>query len=341
MNAVLPAMSIWRHDLSSCLQDALATVLLHHGRQPELVLGAVWDFYYPPGDMRSEEYYYPCRWPSLGQSLAPYHPITSRWHFPANAAAGWQEVREAILRGAPAIVAVDNYFLPFRPAYGDVHTNHLIIVYGFDEAAGEAYVLENKPPYFNGAVSLDNLSAARDSYNPSLHDRDLFYTNNPIGNRWLEFDIAQPFPELTRAWVREVVAANLKRYRSPSTDGAYSGMTGLAGWLADAAERVMGPTSSAALNELYVVGWACQQATGLHADFLTAAGHQLAWPRLVEIGRQVDRLAHHWSDLRMLGAHGGGEPAMVLPRVARRSRQLLNDQDLVLDEFDLLLGETP
>lgn len=342
MRNVLPDVEFWRHDLSSCLQDCLATLLIQRGHDPVPALGAAWSFSYPPGDVRHEEYYYPCPDGDLARSVLPYHPVTSSWRTPADEGSAWPDVRAEVDEGRPAIVAVDNYHLPFRPAYGDVHTNHLIVVYGYDEAAGEAHVLDSKPPRYQGPVGLDELGRARGSDNPALHDRDLFYTQQPIRGSWLQVHVGDRFPEVTLEWVLEVIARNVDGFQSPERDGVFSGLEGLRGYLADVADRSGAANGSgandgpAAMDELYVVGWAAQQCAGLHADFLAAAGQRFHELRLVELGREVDRIAHHWSDLRMLGAHCRGEPAAAERRIRGRSARLGADLEDVLARMELL-----
>lgn len=338
---ILSPVEIWRHDLTSCLQDDVATVLLYAGQDPVVALGAAWEFYYPEGDYRREEYYFPCRDPQNPvASLAPFHPVTSKWHTPCDGEEGWEQVKESLSKGIPAIIAVDNYYLPFRPAYQDVHTNHLIVLYGIDEEAGVVHVLDNKPPQFNATIPIDVLHAARRSVNPGS-DRSLyFYTNNPIESRWLEVKVTGEFPQVTKEWVRGVIAENLKGFRDRTESGVYRGQQGLADYLAAIVQRAKGPEGPDVMDELYVVGWAVQQQTALHGDFLIKVGRDLGWHRLAEIGRDVNALAHHWSDLRMLGAHNRHCAADVTERIARRAAMLLNEQERVLQQLEWVLDDS-
>jgi hypothetical protein len=126
-------IEFWYRDVVSCLQSTLATVLLRAGHEPVEVLGAHWEFLYQPGTVRSEEFYFPCRYPGdPARSLAPGHPITSRWIFPASAGDPLAEIRAELSAGRAIIAGVDNFHLPFRPAYGDVHAAHLLVVTGLD-----------------------------------------------------------------------------------------------------------------------------------------------------------------------------------------------------------------
>lgn len=331
---ILSPISAWYHDLCSCLQTCVGSVLRYHGQDPVIALGAAWDFYYLPGEFRREEYYYPTRWGNPGASLAPYHRVTSRWHQPPDAEAGWREVREAIRGGTPAIVAVDNYYLPFRPAHRDVHTNHLIVVHGYDDAARAAYVLETTPPYFQGPLDAAILRAARTSQNPIVGDRDLFYTSTPIRNRWLEVRVDQETPTLTREWVTDVVSTNVARFHAAADGPALSGLFGLRTYLDAFPDRLAGPDGTAAAEELYVFGWAVQASTALHADFLATAGRRLEWRRLTETGRHVGRLAHSWTAVRIMAAHGRLRTAELGPRLTRRTAALVADYEKVLADLE-------
>lgn len=331
---LIPEMSLWRHDLCECLHNCLGILLLHHRRDPALVLGAVWDFYYPPGDVRPEEYYYPCRWPTLAGSIAPYHPLTSCWHVPADAQQGWLQVKESILRGRPAIVAVDNYYLPFRPAYQDVHTNHVLVVYGFDEQADSVFVMDPSPPAFQGSIRLEALMAARSSQNPALHERDLFFTNRPIANRWLEVEVGEAFPTLTRSWVQSVLQTNAQRFRAPGESAGYSGMAGMARYFGQGALDAVQARGAQAMDELVLVSVAFQEATALHADFLKAAGQRLDWWELIEASRQVDLIAHDCTPLRIMAAKGRTHPQELRTRLAARFHRLLCDHAMVLGNLE-------
>jgi hypothetical protein len=334
MRVILPDMALWRHDLCECLHNCLGILLLYYQQDPALVLGAVWDFYYPPCDVRPEEYYYPCRWPTLAGSIAPYHPLTSRWHEPADGEQGWQQVKASIQRGRPAIVAVDNYYLPFRPAYQDVHTNHVLVVYGFDEQAESVFVMDPSPPAFQGSIRLAALQAARSSPNPALHARDLFFTNQPIANRWLEVEVGEPFPVLSRAWVASVLRANGQRFRESGAAEAFSGSGGMAQYFGEGALDYVRSRGTPAMDELVLVSVAFQEATALHADFLKAVGQRLDWWELIEASRQVDLIAHDCTPLRIMAAKGRGNPAAMSARLVSRFQRLLCDHAAVVGNLE-------
>lgn len=327
----LPGIGYWRHDLGHCLQATFGVLLRFHGADPLDVLGSAWQFGYRAGDVRREEYYFPCLRGSLAASLAPYHPVSSRWHEPVDAEQGWQQVRDAVAAGRPVAVAADNFHLPFRPAYRDVHTNHLLVVYGF--TARRVLVADPVPPRFQGEITIAELTAARDSDNPVRHDRDLFFTATPIANRWLELSLDGPLPELTPTRLRTVLAANLTSWRQPDTGGPqYHGLAGQARFLADAADRLAADDPTV-VDETFVVAGVALAVTGLHGDFLAAAAERFDDPALRELARRVDRIAHHWSAVRISTATGRTDGAAAARSLRERADTLVNDHSDVLDEL--------
>ena len=332
MRVELAPVGYWRHELSHCLHTTAGVLLGFHGLDPVHVLGAGWGFDYRPGDVRSEEYYLPGAAEDLFGGLAPHHRIHSRWHTPTDAEEGRRQVREALMAGTPVAVAADNFHLPFRPAYRDVHTNHLMVLYGFDDTTGDVFVADPVPPAFQGTIPLAALTAARDSGNPVVHDRDMFFTANPIGNRWLEVDVDADQPVLDLPFVRGVVTSNLAGFRAPDAAGATGGLAGLRRFLTDAFDRL--PADPAVGDEVFVVVGPVLAVTGLHAEFLRDAGRRFGDTRLLELAREVDRVAHHWSALRIAVATAGPERASSVPGLLRRTAALLDAYDHVLDGLE-------
>jgi hypothetical protein len=333
VTATLVPVRAWRHELAGCLHACMATLLASHGVDPLEALGAGWGFYYRPGDVRREEYYFPCRpGVSLLESLAPHHPVRSRWRQPDDAAEGWIQVRERLRAGEPVAVAVDNFHLPFRPAYRDVHTNHMIMVHGFDDRQGTVQVLDAVPPSFEGAITVEQLTAARDSSNPVRHDRDMFFTDNPIANRWLEVEVAhEHLPSFDRAAVRGAIEANLAGFGAAVSPGAWEGHDGQAGFLNDVVERLAAGGEIA--DELFVLAGAVLAVSALHADWLVLVGRCFDLPAFVELGRRVERVAHHWTAIRIMAARSRWGQTTAA-QLSRRCRTLSAEQELVLAELE-------
>ncbi|WP_231626746.1 BtrH N-terminal domain-containing protein [Streptomyces apocyni] len=326
MRVELAPVAPWRHELGHCLHATAGVLLAHRGLDPQIVLGAGWGFHYP-GDLRREEYYLPGHAEDLFAGLAPHHGLHSRWHTPAGPDEGWQEVRAELCAGRPVAVAADNFHLPFRPAYRDVHTNHLMVVHGFDDEAGEAYVTDPVPPAYQGPLPLAALTAARDSGNPVRHDRDMFFTANPIGNRWLSWEATDPQPPFTPEFVAEVVARNVRGLTDPA-DRRTSGLPGLRAYLDGAWERL--PDAPDVVDEVFIVAGPVLAVSGLHGDFLDRAGREFGDRRLRELARLVARVTHHWSALRIAVATARTDRAAALPALRRRSDRVIVSYEQVL-----------
>jgi hypothetical protein len=328
----------WRHDLVGCLWTSAATILAFNGAPVLGTLGAAWGFRHLPDDLRREEYYYPCP-PSVSlyQAIAPYHPVRSSWHEPEDAAQGWTQARDMVASGQPVVVAADNFYLPFRPAYQDVHTNHMVVFYGFDEARGTARVLDAVPPKFNGEITIAEFTAARDSGNPQLHDRDMFFTDNPLANRWLEIEVDTPaFPPYDLDTITGTIRKNLDGFSARGNGHGYAGIAGQAACLDDLASRLAG--GEKIRDELFLVAGAVLANTALHADWLALAARTTGIRAFAEAGRDVERVAHHWTAIRIMSAltqTGEASPT----RLRRRFSALLSDQARVLAKLDDLVTD--
>ena len=327
MRVLLDDMDFWFHELCSCLQDCFGTLLQRRTADQVATMGAAWWFYHDAAQVRTEEFYYPARRPTLGENLLPFHQVHAQWRTPADVESGWQDIRASIIDGRPAIVAVDNFHMPIRPAFGDVHSAHLMVVWGFDDEAKEVYLLESTPPQYAGPVPLEDFTRARSSGNESRPDtRDYFFTDSSIRGRWIDVTVGD-FPAIDREWVAEVVTTNVRGFTEPGADRA--GLTGLERWLTGVCERAAGG-DGAALSELYTVGWAAQSTAALHADFLREMGIRFDCDPLRYAGRSVDRLASQWTPLRILGAHGSTNGVSYAEQLWERSQRFVADhQDAV------------
>ncbi|MEO7260450.1 MAG: BtrH N-terminal domain-containing protein [Jatrophihabitantaceae bacterium] len=334
MRVELDGIHPWRHDLAGCLHACAATLVSHAGYAPLEALGAGWHFYYQLGDLRSEEYYFPCPdGRSLLSSLAPFSPISSCWRWPRDTEQGWHEVREHLLTGSPAAVAVDNFELPFRPAYQDVHSNHLVVVYGFDDESHSALVLDAIPPFFRGELPLPVLAAARESGNRVSHERDMFFADNPIGNRWLQLlTDSAPAGDGSPAGF---LARNLKDFQAAAEPGSYRGRDGVARFLDEMSTRLEGGQPIA--DELFVVAGVALATTAVHADWVADTGRRLGLAGWPELARQIERVAHHWTAVRIMGSLSRtGE--VTAQRLRGRRAALLSDLDRALAGVETVLA---
>ena len=332
MKVELGPVRPWRHDLGHCLHATLGVLLGFANVAPLEVLGAAWSFFYRPRNVRREEYYWPCRNGDLAASVCPYHGVRSRWHHPPGAEEGVAEVHAAVAAGAPVAVAVDNFYLPFRPAFRDVHTNHLLTVYGFDDEARHALVADAVPPRYQGPLALSDFVAARGSSNPIRHDRDLFFTANPIAHRWLEVDVPARMPALDAEFLRFVVESNLRGFGARGADDAYEGIEGAHRFLVDALARL--GRGEAVVDEVFIVSGTALAAAGVHADYLLLAADRFGSFALVEAARAVERVASHWAALRIALAELRDVSAPRLEGIRRRVEALVRDHRSALARLE-------
>lgn len=190
------------------------------------------------------------------------------------------------------------------------------------------------------ALYSSELTAARDSGNPQLHDRDMFFTDNPLGNCWLEIEVeTAAFPPFDLDTIKQMIRRNLDGFAaSPDGrgNGGYSGMAGQAAYLDDLAGRLEGGQNIR--DELFLVAGAVLASTGLHADWLALAAGAVGIPALAEAGRDVERIAHHWTAIRIMSAlTPAGEVSPV--RLRRRFSALPSDQARVLARLDDLVTD--
>jgi hypothetical protein len=313
-----PAPTFWVRDLISCLHATFATVVARAGADPLEVLGAAWRFLHIPGDVRPEEFYFPCvdggadgTHGDLGQALAPHHALHARWWRPADPDDPWAEIRDCLRQGRVVIAAVDNFYLPFRPAFGDVHAAHLVIVFGVDTMRGVVHVLDAMPPAFQGAVPMDAFLRAWGSVNPT-DVQDAFFSNSRIDRRCLDVWIEAPAPTLTPDLLGDFLRTDQDVWSASAS--AQSGLSGLAAFSDDLLARCASGDADA-LRELYPFGWGMQAQASLHGELLRRCGRAWRDPGLAGAGRAVEAVAHAWTGLRMTGAHGLADPRAALPDI--------------------------
>jgi hypothetical protein len=312
----------WYRDPVSCLQSTLATVLLAAHTEPLPVLGLRWEFLFVPGDVRPEEFYYPCRFEDdLARSLAPYHPLRSSWWSPAPEEDPLAELARRAEGGELPIAAVDNYHLPFRPAFHDVHAAHLVVVYAVDRERDEVGVSDAQPPAFRGSVPAEDFLAAWGSANPA-DTEDAFFSDSEIGRRCLSVEIEGPIPPLDAERLRTALEENLA--------GFVTGLADLGRYVDDLEARTLA-AERRPLEELYAFGWGMQAQTYLHGELLRETGAGWSVPELAEAGRAVHEVASAWTGLRMTGAHALGAPAAAAADLRRHGNRLRRRYEAALE----------
>ena len=313
-------VELWYRDTLSCLQSTLATLLLHAGEDPLGYLGLGWEFLYLPGDVRPEEFYWPCRHPAdLAQSVMPHHPITSQWHV-AQEADPIADLEAELAEGRLPLIAVDNFHLPFRPAYQDVHSEHLLVVYDIDRAAGTVSVSDAQPPDFRGPLAMETLRRAW-YVGPSTNKQNIFFSRDEGDGtaRWISVRLDTPFPALTPERLAEALRANLQRFINPPDER--SGLAGLRLFCDVLVEGARGGDGRT-LADTYTFGWGPQAQTSLHGELLRERGKAWRLPKLTEAGRHVEHVAHLWTAVRVHSAHNQSRPVEAAGQLVRHTRRL-------------------
>jgi hypothetical protein len=327
---------LWYRDVVSCLQSTLAMVLIRLGHEPVEVLGSHWEFLFQPGTVRSEEFYYPCRLPGdPARSLAPEHPITSHWLHPASTADPYAEIRAELGAGRPVIAAVDNFHLPFRPAFGDVHAAHLLLVTGLDEARGRIRVCDAQPPAFAGALDLEVFGRAWSSANPR-DVQDAFFSDSGIDRRLLTVRVGEDFPKADAEFLHATLTENLRLFTAEHDPADPVGLGGLAGVQAFTEGLVAGALAGepGVLEDAYPFGWGMQAQSALHGEFLRRWGVEHDVPAVREAGRRAESVAHAWTGVRVTAAHGRTDPAAAAADLTRHARTLRHSYELAVEAVE-------
>ncbi len=321
--ALRTAAGLWCRDVISCTWATLAEHVARAGRDPLHVLGPHWEFRFRPGDVRSEEFYFAGAWPEdLARSLAPESGIGSRWHRADDDEDPLAELAAHTDAGRPVIAAVDNYHLPFRPAYHDVHAAHLVVVHAVDRDAGTVTVSDAMPPAFAGTITAADFRDSWESVNPG-DEQDAFFSDSRIDRRYLTVTVPER-PALDLLGLGHALDGNVRGFTGAAAHGPEGDWTGLAGlgrFLTDLRERTAAGDGQA-LRDAYPFGWGMQAQAGLHGELLRRFGAEHDVPALREAGRRVEAVAHAWTGVRLCAAHGHPDPLAALPELDAHATRL-------------------
>jgi hypothetical protein len=158
------------------------------------LLGVCWVFNpFDPGRPAIAEFDLPMPWRHLATPLARFSGVLLE-HFtddPAN------DAYDRVELGQPVIVAVDSHDLPYRPAYGRVHSARTVIVTGIDRAAGAAEIRDVWMPHYAGPVALADLERARASCVPHEPSREPLFAGCPLHRGWWTLALSSNAPIAT------------------------------------------------------------------------------------------------------------------------------------------------
>jgi pimeloyl-[acyl-carrier protein] synthase len=163
----------------------------------QALLGARWSFALPQAAVRQELTEYtlplgPVRFPEkvlerTGLRILEHHgdaPVSLHHH---------------LSTGEPAVVVVDSFFLPYRPAFGRVHSSRTIVVRR-GRHIGEAWVDDPWGPTYKGPIPMVELGRARHSPVPLQRNLEPIFAGRPTGGEWLSVDVTPMHVADPAAW---------------------------------------------------------------------------------------------------------------------------------------------
>jgi len=167
-------------------------------RSAALLMGLRWGFGLPPAESLRDlmEYSLPASPEPCSELLARRGGLRIRQH------AGSEETAldDHLEAGKPAIVAIDAFYFPFRPAFRRVHSARTAVV--VRRGDGELEIRDGWAPPICETVSRELLDEARFSAVPRDLDREPLFSGTPIGGTWFEVEIKPATFEDVGRWMR-------------------------------------------------------------------------------------------------------------------------------------------
>ncbi len=193
----------------------------------QVLLGARWGFGYPAEDARSalSEYSFPL-------SPRPYVAMLKArtgLHVTPHATPEADALHAHLASGRPAVVAVDSYFLPYRPAFRRVHS-HRTIIAKRGRRADEVWVVDSWMPVYEGPLPLADLERSRHSDVPLDAASEPVYAGVPVQGEWFSVTVPARATETDDWCRRSLVRELLDDWHSSQCDA--SGRHGRSGLLA-------------------------------------------------------------------------------------------------------------
>lgn len=183
-------------------------------RAAALMLGLRWSFGLPSSPLESI--------PEYGLPLNPTPILTAlaeRGGLRIVRYEGDSEVSlyDHLAVGRPAIVAVDAYFFPYRPAWRQVRSSRTVLA-SREEEGDDIHIRDLWGPPAEGTVSREVMDAARFSDVPLDVNREPLFAGNPVGGVWFTVEASPLRFEDPAAWSRERLAWLYDEMATPRAD---------------------------------------------------------------------------------------------------------------------------
>lgn len=148
------------------------------------LLGARATFAWPKEAMPLTEFSLPLSPRGYAATLERRTGVVLRWH-------RGESLYDHLASGRGAVVVVDSHHLPYRPAFGRVHSHRTILVRP-SNAAGCVEVDDPWPPAFRGPLPIADLERARFADVPLDPLLEPVFAGQPVSGEWLSASITAP-----------------------------------------------------------------------------------------------------------------------------------------------------
>jgi hypothetical protein len=263
-------------------------------RSASLLLGLRWCFGVPAAALTAlTEYSLPANPVPLERALA----LRGGLHIAGHHGDGRCSLYDHLASGRPAIAGADTYYLPFRPAFGRIHSSRTVLVRPGERGSFEVH--DGWIPASTGTLSRADLDAARYSEVPLDVHRETLFSGNPIGGLWYRIDVEPIAVPDAPGWARHRLACLYDEMTVARSDerGEY-GLAALSGFRRRLEESLALPPRSAPSIALRR-GASLLLRTELSSRryfgvFLRNAAHLLGDPVLAGAALDYRRALGHW-----------------------------------------------
>jgi hypothetical protein len=208
----------------------------------------------------------------------------------------WQSVKEKLDEDTSVPVFADIYYLDYMNVPKEPWNHfgaHMIVVAGYDEEKGEAYVADTG---FSGlrAISLKSLAEARNSKHKPF----------PPRNTWFNIAVPAKTPPLGQAVKKAIKKTSRDMLNPPKRNFGVKGIRQLAGnilkWPRLLDPKQLRLTLLLAHVDMEEAGTGGGNFRRLYSRFLKEAGELTSDERLRKAGKNLESSADAWSEIARL-----------------------------------------
>jgi hypothetical protein len=304
-------------------------MLQFYGYATPLVLHNEWFFLYRRKDDGGIQ---------VDSRLTPVPQSMLRWGIrlvdrqEAEGEAAWARVKALADSGHPAPVLADTYYLEtyYYPGLGH-HSDHSVILAGYDDEAGTVHVVDASPSkLFRGDLPLSGLLEAWGSEHIPRY-------------RWLEFQLPESPPALTSEQAEQAMQQNIRLMFQEATPllGASVGLRGLRALAEDIALWMdLGPDQAGAqAGRLFDLLRPVVLEREGHSRYLKLVSEQFGGSNLLQISEQLRVISQKWLVFRNLCLKGQKkDTGLTLRKMHSRLLEILSLEEEALTRLGDVLS---